>query len=55
MIKPSETFHYKTQIQLKRDWMLGLTDLEVYNSTLNITVENNKFDLYTDTFDEFSF
>ena len=35
--------------------MLGLIDLEVYNSIFNITKENNKFELYTDTFDEFSF
>ena len=55
MIKPKETFHFKTPIQTKGDWMLGLIDLEVYNSIFNITKENNKFDLYTDTFDEFSF
>ena len=35
--------------------MLGLIDLEVYNSIFNITKRNNKFELYTDTFDEFSF
>ena len=35
--------------------MLGLIDLEVYNSIFNITKENSKFQLYTDTFDEFSF
>ena len=34
--------------------MIGLVDLEVYNSILNITKENNKFELYTDSFDEFS-
>ena len=35
--------------------MIGLTSLEVYNSIFNITAENNKFELYTDTFDGFSF
>ena len=55
MIKPRETFHLKPPIQIKGDWMIGLIDLEVYNSILNITEENNKFELYTDTFDEFSF
>ena len=35
--------------------MLGLTDLEVYNSIFIITKENNKFELYTDGFEEFSF
>ena len=45
MIKPSETFHFKPPIQIKGDWMIGLTDLEVYNSIFNITEENNKFEL----------
>ena len=35
--------------------MLGLTSLEVYNSLFNINHENNKIELYKDTFDEFSF
>ena len=46
MIKSRETFHFKPPIQVKGDWMIGLTDLEVYNSIFNITEENNKFDLY---------
>ena len=46
MIKPRETFHFKPSIQIKGDWMIGLTDLEVYNSFFNITEENNKFELY---------
>ena len=46
MSKPRETFHFKPAIQIKDDWMLGLTDLEVYNSIFNITEENNKFELY---------
>ena len=55
MIKPREPFHFNPPIQTKGDWMLGLTDLEVYNAIFNITEANNKFELYTDTFDEFSF
>ena len=55
MIKPRETFRFKPPIQIKGDWMIGLIDLEIYNSIFNITRENNKFELYTDTFDEFSF
>ena len=55
MIKPKETFHFNPPIQVKEDWMLGLIDLEVYNSIFNITKENNKFELYTDNFDEYSF
>ena len=46
MVKPRETFHFKPPIQIKGDWMIGLTDLEVYNSIFNITEENNKFQLY---------
>ena len=55
MLKPRETFHFNPSIKTEGDWMLGLIDLEVYNSNFNITKENNKFELYTDTFDEFSF
>ena len=46
MVKSRESFHFKPPIQIKGDWMLGLTDLEVYNSIFNITEENNKFKLY---------
>ena len=46
MIKPRETFHFKPPIQINGDWMIGLTDLEVYNSIFNITEENNKIELY---------
>ena len=46
MTKPRETFHFKTPIQIKGDWMIRLTDFEVYNSIFNITEENNKFELY---------
>ena len=46
MIKSREIFHFKAPIQVKGDWMIGLTDLEVYNSVFNITEENNKFELY---------
>ena len=53
MIKPRETFHFNPPIHIKGDWMLGLTDLEVYNSNFDITKENNKFELYTDNFDDF--
>ena len=55
MTKPRKKFHFKPPIHTKKDWMLGLIDLEIYNSIFNITKENNKFKLYTDTFDESSF
>ena len=46
MTKPRETFHFKPPIQIRDTWMLGLTDLEVYNSIFNITEENNKIKIY---------
>ena len=45
MIKPRQTFHFNPPIQTMGDWMIGLVDLEVYNSIFNITEENNKFEL----------
>ena len=44
--KSRESFHFQPPIQVKGDWMIGLTDLEVYISIFNITEENNKFKLY---------
>ena len=55
MLKSREIFHLNPPIQSKGDWMLGLIDLEVYNSIFKITKENNKFELYTETVDEYSF
>ena len=54
-LEPREIFHFNAPIIIKGEWMLGLINLEVYNSIFNITKENNKFELYTYTFDEFSF
>ena len=55
MLKPRETFHFNPPIHIKGEWMLGLIDLEVYNSIFNINTTNNKFELYTHIYDEFSF
>ena len=55
MIKPRETFHFKPPIQIKGDWMLGLVNLEFYNSVFNITEENNKFEIYRDMSNKFGF
>ena len=46
MIKPRGIFHFKPPIQVKGDWMVRLTDLEIYNSFFNKTDENNQFELY---------
>ena len=55
MIKPREIFHFKPQIEIQGDWMLGLVNLEDYNSIFNITEENNKFEIYRDMSDKFGF
>ena len=55
MIKPRETFHFKPPIKIQGDWMIGLTDLEVFNSIFTITEENNKFDIYRDISNKFGF
>ena len=44
--KPRETFLFSQPLQINGDWMLGLTSVEVYNSTSNITEHNNKFELF---------
>ena len=44
--KPRETLHFNPPVQIKEDWMIGLTSPEVYNSVFNRTKENNKFELY---------
>ena len=46
MTKPRETFHFNPPVEVEEDWMIGLVDLEDYNSFFNITEENNKFELY---------
>ena len=55
MNKSRETFHFKPLIQIKETWMLGLVDLEVYNSIFNITEENNNFEIYRDVPTKFRF
>ena len=53
-IKPRETFHFNPPIQIKGDWLVGLTSVEVYNSIFKINITNNNFEPYSDTFDEVS-
>ena len=53
--KSKETFNFPQPIQIQGDWMIGLTNLEVYNSIFNITEENNKFEIYRDTPTKFQF
>ena len=53
--KPRESFSFNPTISIEGSWMIGLTILEIYNSIFIITEEINKFEHYTDTFDELSF
>ena len=53
--KSRETFSFKSPISIERFWRIGLTSLNVCKSIFHITEENNKFNLYTDTFDESSY
>ena len=46
MIQSKQTFHFKPPIPIEGSWMIGLTDLEVYNSIFNRTEQNNKLQLY---------
>ena len=40
MIKPRETSHFNPPIQIKGNWMIGLTDFEVCNSIFNVNTTN---------------
>ena len=53
--KPRETFSFKPPISIEGSWMIGLTNLQVYNPIFITTEENEIFELCTDDFDEFSF
>ena len=55
MNKSRETFHFSQPIQIQGNWMIGLTDLEVYNSIFYIKEENNRFEIYRDTPTKFQF
>ena len=46
MVQSKQMFHFKPPIPIEGSWMIGLTDLEVYNSIFNITEQNNKLQLY---------
>ena len=55
IIKPRETFHFNPPIHFEREWIIGLTSLEIYNSIFNIREENIKFELYRDSSNKFGF
>ena len=53
--QPVQTFHFNSLIPIEGSWMIRLTSLEVFKSVFIITEKNNKFELYTNTFDEYFF
>ena len=55
MSKPRETFHFIPHVEVRDNWMIGLVNLEVYNSIFNKTEENNKFGIYRDSSNKFGF
>ena len=55
LTKPREMFHFNPPISIERSWMIGLKSLKVYNSIFKISELKNKFEVFTYTFDEFSF
>ena len=46
MIQSKQTFHSKPPFPIEGSWMIGLTDLEVYNSLFKRTEQNSKLQLY---------
>ena len=55
MTESRKIFHFTPPMEIKEDWMLGLVDLEVYNSIFNITEGNSKFEIYRDMSNKFGF
>ena len=53
--RPREAFYFNPPILIEASSMIGLTNLEVYNSIFYTSEEKIKFELYRETFDEFSF
>ena len=55
LTKSRQTFYFNPPLSTEESRMIGLITLDVYSSIFNITEQIKKFQLYTDTFDEFSF
>ena len=48
MNTPQKDFQFDEPIILNNDWMMGVTNLEVYNTVYNINENNNTFVKYID-------
>ena len=46
MIQSKQTFHFKPPIPIEGSCMIGLTDMDKYNSIFNITEQNSELQLY---------
>ena len=53
--KPRKIFPFTPPVQIKGDWMIGLLGLEVCNCFVNLTEENNNFEIYKDGSNKFGF
>ena len=43
MTNQKESFSFDIPLELPEQWMMGVTSLEVYNTSYNITPNNQKF------------
>ena len=46
MVKPKQTFHFSEDLIIPEKWLMGLVNLQVYNTVYNITERNNKLSHY---------
>ena len=46
MTKPKQTFHFDQDLIIPEKWLMGLVNLQVYNTVYNITDRNNKLSHY---------
>ena len=46
MTKPKQTFHFDKDLIIPEKWLMGLVNLQVYNTVYNITERNNKLSHY---------
>ena len=56
-LRNTKTFSFEpsNNLGLDSNWMIGLTSLEVYKSIFDKTEQNDKIELYTDIYNEFTF
>ena len=45
--KSGEKIQFKPPVPIEGSYLIGLTNLEVYNSIFNVTEDNNNFKLFT--------